>query len=1121
MKNSRLLDRAQPGRGVATGLFLLGLLMVAGVCWPVAAQPAGRQTLSGQVPAILSQLASVGPLSRATNLELAIGLPLRNRADLSHLLRQIYDPASPNFHHYLTPEQFTERFGPTESDYQAVIAFVQAHGLKVTARHPNRVLLDVNGPVASIEKTLHVGLRLYLHPTENRMFYAPDRDPSLDLGVPVMDISGLDNYARPRPNLHATRLVSGQNGSPNTGSAVDRRSAVDSCPRPRGLSGQNASPNAGSGPSGTYLGRDFRAAYAPDTALDGSGQVVGLLQFDGYTPGDITYYETKAGLQSVRLQNVLLDGFSGNPTGDGGEVEVSLDIENSISMATNLTKVIVYEVGPTGSWHDILNRMANDNLARQLSCSWYIPGGGADAVADQIFRQMAAQGQSFFNASGDDDACTGLISFAGDSPYITQVGGTTLTTAGPGGAWVSEKVWNWGDNLGSGGGISTQYPIPSWQTNISMAANQGSTTMRNTPDVAFIADNVYVRADGVDYDVGGTSCAAPLWAGFAALINQQAAGTGQPAIGFINPAVDAIGSGPNYAAAFHDITTGNNTSSGSPNRFYAVAGYDLCTGWGTPAGQNLINALANPEPLLITPTVGFTASGGVGGPFFPVTSKNYSLTNSGTNALTWTFSNTSVWLNVSTSRGTLLPGGVASTVTVTLNNAAGNLMVGTYAATLWFTNQNDSIGQSRQFTLSVISPPSITLQPTNQAVLEGAAAAWSVQVAGGLPLVCQWQFNGTNLTDGGDISGSATTNLTISEVSAANVGTYTVVVTNFAGSVISSNAALTITPSPPVFVLQPVSQSAYVGENVQLMVAAIGTTPFAYQWSVDTSNIAGATNATLILTNVQLNQSGNYYSVQVSNVYGATNSAAATLTVLPCDPPPGRLVAWWRAEGNAYDSIGTNHGTLQGGVSFAAGEVGQAFSLDGSSRYVLVPASVSLNVGLASGFTIEGWLNPNDMSLQRTIAEWNNSGTWGAHFMLSAGSGGGISVGSLYANVLDTSGGNHYIWSAPGTIVTNQFQHVAVTSDESSGVCTLYANGVVVAQQGLGVFTPQTSYNFYLGWIVSHSGMFAGLLDEFSGYIAALSLPTKSRPFIMPAAMESAFPRRRLLLRNPLIRRWL
>ncbi|MGA2247936.1 MAG: immunoglobulin domain-containing protein, partial [Verrucomicrobiota bacterium] len=831
-----------------------GIALLLAVSAAISIQGADLQALEGHVPKLAKLLRPAGQLPATKRIDLAIALPLRNAAALSNLLQQIYDPRSPVYHHYLTTEQFTENFGPTKQDYQAVISFAKANHLKVTGAHPNRLLVDVSGSVAEVERALHLTLNSYPHPTELRSFYAPDREPSLNLSVPILHIGGLDNYALPKPHLQAARIASGQ----------------------------NARPNSGSGPSGTYMGKDFRAAYVPDTTLSGSGQAVGLLEFDGYTASDITYYENSAHLPNAPLQNVLLDGFSGNPTGEGGEVEVSLDMEVAISMATNLSAVIVYEAGPDGNWYDILNRMANDNLAKQLSCSWYIPGGGADPVADQIFQQMAAQGQSFLNASGDSDACTGLIDFPGDSPYITQVGGTTLTT-GPGGAWASETVWNWGieygrDGVGSSGGISTQYPIPTWQTNINMAANQGSTTMRNTPDVALTADNVYVRADGEDYNIGGTSCAAPLWAGFAALANQQAIGSSQPVIGFLNPAVNAIASGVNYSAAFHDISTGNNTWSGSPSKFYAVAGYDLCTGWGTPAGQYLINELANPEALVISPTAGFVTAGGVGGPFFTVASQSYSLTNIGTNTLTWTLSNTSVWLTASSSGGRLTPGGASAAVTISLNSVASNLLVGTYGATLWFTNVNDNSGQSRQFSLSVISPPVITQEPANQAVLEGAAAKFGVQAGGGLPLAYQWRFEGTNLVDGGEITGSSTSSLTVSAVSAADVGNYTVVVTNDAGTITSSNASLTIVPSAPVITIQPADQSAVVNGTAQFAVAAIGTTPFTYQWSFNGTNLVNATNATLTLANIQFVQTGNY-SVLVGNIYGATNSSGATLTV--------------------------------------------------------------------------------------------------------------------------------------------------------------------------------------------------------------------------------------------------
>ena len=553
------------------------LILITSVLAAQATRAAERQGLHGHIPRAVAELhlQPVGRVSGATNLYLAIGLPLRNQEELNNLLQQIYDPASPKYRRYLTPEQFAERFGPTEQDYEALIDFVKANGLTVTGRHPSRVLLDVKGSVANIEKILHLTMRVYQHPTEARTFYAPDVEPSLDLAVPVLNISGLNNYTVPHPKQFIRRPSS---------------------------KAKNATPNAGSGPSGEYMGYDFRAAYLPGvTGLTGAGQVVGLVEFDGYYANDIATYEAQSGLPSVTLANVLLDEFNGIPTTgpNSGNGEVALDIEMAISMAPGLSKVIVYEAGPTGIPNDILSRMASDNKAKQLSCSWGW-GGGPDPTADEFFQQMAAQGQSFFDASGDSDAFSGSTSedFPSDDPYITQVGGTTLTTTGPGGNWVSETVWNEGNVgggfgfVGSGGGISTSYSIPSYQQGVSMSANGGSRNMRNVPDVAMVADNIAFIADNGTQEAGtGTSFAAPLWAGFVALVNQQAAASGQPTVGQVNPALYAIGNGANYTSDFHDITTGDNTTRSSPSQFFAVAGYDLCTGWGTPNGGGLINAL--------------------------------------------------------------------------------------------------------------------------------------------------------------------------------------------------------------------------------------------------------------------------------------------------------------------------------------------------------------------------------------------------------------------------------------------------------------------------------------------------------------------------------------------------
>lgn len=551
--------------------------LLGGIAILLALQTAqGGRVLSGHVPEAARALLPLSNVSPQDRLQLAIGLPVRDQAGLALFVQQVSDPASPNFRQYLTPEQFTERFGPSQEEYQAVMNFAEAHGLTVTGVHPNRLVVDVSGSVADVQRTFHITMRYFRHPTEDRTFFAPDSEPVLDVPVPILHISGLTNYWIPHPRMRV---------------------------KPLGAFDSNPAPRVGSGPGGTFSGNDFRAAYLPGISLTGTGQTVGLLEFDGYNAGDIFTYESSAGLPNVPLQNVMVNGYSGRAGSGNGEV--CLDIEVAIAMAPGLSKVIVYEAANSSPWENILSQMANDNLAKQLSCSW--GGGPPSSTAEQIFQQMASQGQTFFNASGDEGAITGQVPFPSDSPNIVQVGGTTLVTASTGGAWAFETTWNWGPSrsgtTASAGGISSTYSIPLWQQGISMAGNQGSTTFRNFPDVALTADSVYAVSDnGKGGSVGGTSCAAPLWAGFIALVNQQAAASGKPPVGFINPALYSIATSPSYGVVFHDITTGDNITSNSNGRFSATKGYDLCTGWGSPTGS-LISALVSPGTPITTYTV--------------------------------------------------------------------------------------------------------------------------------------------------------------------------------------------------------------------------------------------------------------------------------------------------------------------------------------------------------------------------------------------------------------------------------------------------------------------------------------------------------------------------------------
>jgi subtilase family serine protease len=419
------------------GVLFRALQSVMALALPIAAFAAPVQSLQGHVPRAVSKLQPLGTLDSTNQLHLAIGLPLRNQPQLAKVLKDIYDPGRPGYRHYLTVEQFTQAFGPTESDYQALIAFAQANSLEITARYPNRMLLSLRANVAQVEKAFHVQLRQYQHPSEHRLFYAPDREPSLDLPIPVLHISGLDNLDPPRPGATA--------GSP-----------------PR-----HAIPKNGSGPAGSYLDDDLRTAYVPGVKLTGAGQQVGLLEFDGYFTNDIAAYAYLAGRPAVPLSNILIDGFSGVPDPSmNNSFEVSLDIEMAMAMAPGLSQILVYEAASTGAVDDLLNQMATDNLARQLSSSWWFT---TDDSTRQIFQEFAAQGQSFFILSGDNGAYNpqagaGILP-PSDSPYLTVVGGTILFTDADG-AWNSERAWS-----GSGGGISFNTPIPTWQEQVDMSSN--------------------------------------------------------------------------------------------------------------------------------------------------------------------------------------------------------------------------------------------------------------------------------------------------------------------------------------------------------------------------------------------------------------------------------------------------------------------------------------------------------------------------------------------------------------------------------------------------------------------------------------------------------------------------
>jgi len=301
---------------------------------------------------------------------------------------------------------------------------------------------------------------------------------------------------------------------------------------------------------------------------------------------------------------------------------------------------------------------------------------------------------------------------------------------------------------------------------------------------------------------------------------------------------------------------------------------------------------------------------------------------------------------------------------------------------------------------------------------------------------------------------------------------------------------------PPTITQQPTTQSVVLGDWVMFNVLATGTSPFSYQWRFNGDAIAGATNNSLVLPEAQLSQAGDY-SVTVANAAGSVLSSNATLTVnVPvCTEPPTGLVSWWPGEASALDTASTNHGTLQAGINFATGKVGQGFVFNKTNSAVVIPASPNLNIGAGNGFTLEAWINPTDVAQTHALFEWNDSTWWGVHFFIAPGqptygSSGPAGPGQLYANIVDSAGGWHQLGSPGGVVASNVFQHVALTYDKASGVAKIYRNGQIVSQTTLGSFTPLTTYNLYLGRRQAPSneaGSFAGLMDEPSIYNRALS----------------------------------
>ncbi len=657
----------------------LGLLLTPFATSSVAqaAAPAGsgaasqRVLLPGVLPPALAHATLTGKDDASRPLHLTVSLALANPAALQARAKGVNVKGSAQYHKFMTPAEFTSTFAPAVDHVTKVRDFLQQQGLTVTSQSADRLLLNVTGTEAQVEKAFDTTLGTFT--LGKSTYFAPERVPSVPASLKgfILSVSGMDNLAVAKPKLlpygdvplgiFPRQLNNEQRASSaSTASASGATSTTTLADTAQPAPGVTTSPSATPSPTPTvptkrpagvrapagtqviyptpslpgYSPTDLRGAYDVASLLSASGvngaagQHIAVYELAPYIYNDIAAYRTQYALGTASIVDHSVNG--GAVEGDApGTSEADLDIEVISALAPNATQDVYTGNNP----YDVISTydaIVTDNVDKVISTSWGLCeafSGKSDLQSlDTIFQKASAQGQTIFDAAGDigsDDcgyAAYGLPpsvdSPAGD-PYVVAVGGTSLsvTNAGQSNAsYGSETVWN-GDcqsACGGGGGVSQTFALQPWEIGKGVVSGL-STGTREVPDVSANADpgsgkgyQTYCSSyydcstsSGVGYGfipIGGTSAAAPLWAGILTDVNAYLAANSKPAAGWVNATLYQLFAYAQTYAPYKDVTSGNNDIdySGSPfaGDYSASTCYDMASGMGSPDAWNIARDLA-------------------------------------------------------------------------------------------------------------------------------------------------------------------------------------------------------------------------------------------------------------------------------------------------------------------------------------------------------------------------------------------------------------------------------------------------------------------------------------------------------------------------------------------------
>lgn len=551
-----------------------------------AASSGGAIRLSGSVLPALSHATRLAH-QKPSSILIDITLVLRrdDQKGFEEFLHSLYDPKSPNYHHFLSQEQIAARFGPSRADYESVLSWLEAKGFTLVTGSKNRLTITVRGTRAIAERAMRVKIDDYRF--ARREFFANDRDPTLPRSIAprIQAVAGLSNLARPR---HSINLINSTICNIEAGNcaATDSTAAFDINTCVSNLNSNGTYNVTGTLSTCTVYGlkalrqglnSGTRTPRIVSSALDGTGQTIGLVEFDTYHPSDVANYLALSGQPASEINQLSEVAVNGGVATPGpAEDEVLLDIDTTLSIAPG-AKTVVYDAPFTGggsSFQAVLNQMISDGVTI-ISNSWaYCENQTSSADVnsiDAIFQNAAAAGISVFNGTGDTgstclDGSPNTISVPADSPNATAVGGSS-EDAGPAFTYSTESWWDDAGKTppaGQGGfGTSKFFSAPTYQNGLS------GSNMRSIPDVVINADPFHgveiCQADAGGCPTGqlygGTSIAAPRWAALTALMN-QALGRN---LGFLNPLIYPFAD----SAAFHDATALSSdflhVGLGSPN----------------------------------------------------------------------------------------------------------------------------------------------------------------------------------------------------------------------------------------------------------------------------------------------------------------------------------------------------------------------------------------------------------------------------------------------------------------------------------------------------------------------------------------------------------------------------